>query len=315
MTSINNNYKENENNNIKEIKEQNNHKKIIEKIIKLHEDNLNKINIKIIKEVYEKLKNLHEQKMKEISLLFEETESSSLLNKDNNIFGIKKDSKENNKEITENEIKINIKDDLVNMNIYNEKNEDKNINKKRKRKNNEDKNYINSNKITKKIRISILNAIIRFINKKLKIDFNNNLGIGINLKQFLQINKKDLSHSKINFDKEFLRKTLKEILSFNISEKYSNYIPTHNKNLVNYLLNLDNKGENYKKLFELTFLDCIEYIRGIKYINILDGLNKIDDLIKYEKYIDEDEMENFKHYLLNYESILYGKKTRNSKKI
>ena len=311
MTSINNNYKENENNNIKEIKEQNNHKKIIEKIIKLHEDNLNKINIKIIKEEYEKLKNLHEQKMKEISLLFEKTESSSLLNKDNNIFGIKKDSKENNKEITENEIKI--KDDLVNMNIYNEKNEDKNINKKRKRKNNEDKIYINSNKITKKIRISILNAIIRFINKKIKIDFNNNLGEGINLKHFLQISKRELSHSKINFDKEFLRKTLKEILSFNISEKYSNYIPTHNKNLVNYLLNLDNKGENYEKLFELTFLDCIEYIRGTKYINILDGLDKINDIIKYEKYIDEDEMENFKHYLLNYESILYGKRPRNSK--
>ena len=309
MTSINNNYKENENNNIKEIKEQNNHKKIIEKIIKLLEENLNKINIKINKEEYEKLKNLHEQKMKEISLLFEKTESSSLLNKDNNIFGIKKDSKENNKEI------INIKDDLGNINIYNEKNEDKNINKKRKRKNNEDKIYINSNKITKKIRISVLNAIIRFINKKLKIDFNNNLGIGINLKHFLQISKRELSHSKINFDKEFLRKTLKEILSFNISEKYSNYIPTHNKNLVNYLLNLDNKGENYKKLFELTFLDCIEYIRGTKYINILNGLDKIDDIIKYEKYIDEDEMENFKYYLLNYESILYGKKTRNSKKI
>ena len=65
----------------------------------------------------------------------------------------------------------------------------------------------------------------------------------------------------------------------------------------------------------MTFLDCIEYIRGTKYINILNGLDKIDDIIKYEKYIDEDEMENFKHYLLNYESILYGKKTRNSKKI
>ena len=95
MTSINNNYRENENNNIKEIKEQNNYKKIIEKIIKLCEENLNKINIKINKEENEKLKNLHEQKMKEISLLFEKTESSSVLNKDNNIFGIKKDSREN----------------------------------------------------------------------------------------------------------------------------------------------------------------------------------------------------------------------------
>jgi hypothetical protein len=278
-------------------------------------ENLQEENMKKIKEEYE-------QKMKEFSLLFEKTESSFILNKDNNILIIKKVTKENNKEINENNnigiikeediFKIN-KDEFNNINIYNEKNEENNINKKRKRNNN--KNYINSDKIIKKIRVSILNAIIRFINKKIEKDFNNYLGIGISMKQFLQISKRKLSHSKINFDKEFLRKTLKEILSFNISEKYSNYIPTHNKNLVNYLLNLDNKSEHYKKLFELTFLDCIEYIRGTKYINILNGLDKIDDIIKYVKYIDEDEMENFKHYLLNYESILYGKKTRNSKKI
>ena len=299
MTSINHN----------NLKDKISHEEYMKKLENLHEENMKKI-----KEEYE-------QKMKEIFLSFEKTESFIILNKDNNILIIKKDIKENNKEINENNnigiikeediFKIN-KDEFNNINISNEKNEDNNLNKKRKRNNN--KNYFNSDKIIKKIRVSILNAIIRFINKKIEIDFNNNLGIGINLKQFLQINKKDLSHSKINFDKEFLRKTLKEILSFNISEKYSKYIPTHNKNLVNYLLNLDNKGENYKNLFELTFLDCIEYIRGTKYINILDGLDKIDDIIKYEKYIDEDEMENFKHYLLNYESILIGKKARNSKK-
>lgn len=311
MTSINNNYKENENNNIKEIKEQNNHKKIIEKIIKLHEDNLNKINIKIIKEEYEKLKNLHEQKMKEISLLFEKTESSSLLNKDNNIFGIKKDSKENNKEITENEIKINIKDDLGNMNIYNGKNEDKNINKKRKRKNNEDKIYINSNKITKKIRISILNAIIRFINKKIKIDLNNKIGQGIYIKQFMKIDKSCLSHSKVNFDKEFLKKSLKIILSWDISPKYTNYLPSHNRELLEYLIN-EVQGKNYNEIFDLSFLDCIEYIRGTKYISILNGLETIDDIIKIdEQNMDKDEIDNYKTLFLNYEDILKDKNSRN----
>ena len=298
MTSINHN----------NLKDKISHEEYMKKLENLHEENMKKI-----KEEYE-------QKMKEIFLSFEKTESFIILNKDNNILIIKKDIKENNKEINENNnigiikeediFKIN-KDEFNNINISNEKNEDNNLNKKRKRNNN--KNYFNSDKIIKKIRVSILNAIIRFINKKIEIDFNNNLGIGINLKQFLQISKRELYHTKIIFDQEFLSKTLKEIFSINISEKYSNYIPTHNKNLVNYLLNLDNKGENYKKLFELTFLDCIEYIRGTKYINILDGLDKIDDIIKYEKYIDEDEMENFKHYLLNYESILYGKTARNSK--
>jgi len=300
MTSINYN----------NLKDKINHEEYMKILENLYEENMKKI-----KEEYE-------QKMKEFSLLFEKTESSFILNKDNNILIIKKVTKENNKEINENNnigiikeediFKIN-KDEFNNINIYNEKNEENNLNKKRKRNNN--KNYINSDKIIKKIRVSILNAIIRFINKKIEKDFNNYLGIGISMKQFLQISKKDLSHSKINFDKEFLRKTLKEILSFNISDKYSKYIPTHNKNLVNYLLNLDNKSEHYKKLFELTFLDCIEYIRGTKYINILNGLDKIDDIIKYEKYIDEDEMENFKYYLLNYESILERKRARNSKKI
>ena len=86
---------------------------------------------------------------------------------------------------------------------------------------------------------------------------------------------------------------------------------THNIELVQ---NLINKGEDYKKIFELTFLDCIEYIRGTKNIDILDGLDKIDDILKLEKDIDENDKENFRYCMTNYKDIIEGKKGRNSKK-
>ena len=52
----------------------------------------------------------------------------------------------------------------------------------------------------------ILNAIIKFINEKIKILFNNDLGKGICIKQLLPINKTILSHSSVKYDREFLNK-------------------------------------------------------------------------------------------------------------
>jgi len=98
-------------------------------------------------------------------------------------------------------------------------------------------------------------------------------------------------------------------LATNISEKYSKYMSNHNIELVQYLIN---KGEDYKKIFELTFLDCIEYIRGTKNIDILDGLGKIDDILNSEKDIDEVDKGYLKYYIINYENIINKKKFKNN---
>ena len=65
----------------------------------------------------------------------------------------------------------------------------------------------------------------------------------------------------------------------------------------------------------MTFLDCMEHIRGTKNIDILNGLDKIDDILKLEKDIDENDKENFRYCMTNYKDIIEGKKGRNSKKI
>ena len=192
--------------------------------------------------------------------------------------------------------KININNIENNESISNKKDESKILNKKRKRKKNGNIITINYDKIFRRIIMCILNAIRRFINHKIKIDYNYDIGKGVCIKQLLSINKKEYSHSKVDENKKFLFKNLEEILATNISEKYSKYMSNHNIELVQYLIN---KGEDYKKIFELTFLDCIEYIRGTKNIDILDGLDKIDDILNSEKDIDEVDKGYLKYYITN----------------
>ena len=278
------------------------------------------------------LEKYNKEKTENNSSSTQKTESSTQLNKDEEIEN-KKDSNENNKENTdliildkqieninieeseEIESKINNNNDTININTPNipeEKSDDTNLNKKRNRDKNINNKKINFDKIIRRIKMSILDAIIRFINHKIEIDYNYDIGKGICEKKILQIEKKELTHSKVEENKEFLLKNLKDILATNISKKYTNYKKTHNIELIQKLIN---KGEDYKKIFELTFLDCVEYIRGTKNISILDGLDKIDYIIKNEEQkMDKDEIENFVDFIMDYENILDRKEGRNSKK-
>ena len=189
------------------------------------------------------------------------------------------------------------------------------LNKKRKANNkNEHQSRIASDNIIKKIRIMILNAIIKFINEKLKIFFNNDLGKGICIKQLLPINRTILSHSSVEYDKEFLNKKLKEILS-PISNKYTNALNTKNKDLIQDLINLEDKGKYFQELFDLSFLDCLKHISGTKYSDLLNDLPNIDNiLIQDKKNINEKEINNYKYIIYNYELIIEHKKARNKKK-
>jgi len=189
------------------------------------------------------------------------------------------------------------------------------LNKKRKANNkNEHQSQFASDNIIKKIRIMILNAIIKFINEKLKIFFNNDIGKGICIKQLLPINKTILSHSSVEYDKEFLNKKLKEILS-SISNKYTNALNTKNKDLIQDLINLEDKGKYFQELFDLSFLDCLKHISGTKYSDLLNDLPNIDNiLIQDKKNINEKEINNYKYIINNYELIIEHKKARNKKK-
>ena len=189
------------------------------------------------------------------------------------------------------------------------------LNKKTERVKSPKNNKTNHNKYITKIKINTIDTTINFINEKIKIKYNGNIGKYNAKKEIINIDKKNLYHSSVEFDKNFLNKTLEEILSGKISGKYSYYPPNHNKCLIQDLINEQNTGSYFKKLFELTFLNCIEHIRGTKYFEELDDLINIDEICNSEKFKkDKYEFDTYKNYILDYEGIINRKKPRKSKK-
>ena len=75
--------------------------------------------------------------------------------------------------------------------------ENKEFSNKKRKPNKKKVQYLDSDSKIKKIRILILNSIIIFINKQIKLVFNNDIGKVIFKKQLLPINKTFLYHSSV----------------------------------------------------------------------------------------------------------------------
>ena len=240
---------------------------------------------------------------------------------------INKNKANNNNEILNNNINIintinnidsksnNVTNIISNNNIDDNKSKKNNtiLNKKTKRGTDSTNNKTNNSKYITKIKIKNLDNIIDFINEKIKTKYYGNTGKIIIKKEILNIDKRKLYHSSAEFDKKFLNKTLKEILSDEISGKYSYYPPDYNKHLIQDLINEENTGLYFKKLFELTFLNCLEHIRGTKFFEELDGLVNIDEIFNDEGFEkDKDEIDIYKRFMLDYEGFINRKKSRNS---
>ena len=209
---------------------------------------------------------------------------------------------ENNEDINLNGINISYSS---NENINNNET-NKYIGRKKQKNDTNEESYI-PDKYIKKTRIMILNSIITFINQQIIL-------FTTKRKRFLSINKEDLSHSSVEYDKEFLEKKLKEILS-SISKKYTNYLDTENKKLIEYLINLEDKGKYFQELFELSFLDCLKHINGTKTSELLNGLPTMEEMFKNEmKSLSKYDFNNLKECFMKYEQIVRNKMPRKSKK-
>ena len=173
----------------------------------------------------------------------------------------------------------------------------------RGRKKNDSNEYRKHNKycednIIRKIKANIVSILMKYINSYIYIIYNGKIGKGIFRKELLKLSQNQIIESKNN--NEFLFKTLKEIFSQDISTKYNNYQRNHNQWLIKRLLeenDLDKK-KNFECLFNLTFLDCLQHIRGTKISPILKGVELLDDLS--EKFGDDiDYLDLYKYYMNN----------------
>ena len=178
----------------------------------------------------------------------------------------------------------------------------------------ENSKYLDEN-LRSKVKHITLNNLFNFINEKIEEKYENKIGFGIFTKKLLIINKKQKSDCNIQFNKDFLYKSIGEIFSENISTRYNIYPLTHNKSLIQSLINdkdID-KRNFFNNLFNLRFIDVLKHFRGSEEIDVLNGLKKFNS-IKAEFESDKDYLNLLDYYIMNYENIINNKNSKKERK-
>ena len=218
-------------------------------------------------------------------------------------------------------------------NEKNKSNEQKNYNKRgRKPKNKisyKEHDKLASDNIIKKIKTEFFKYIVLFINN---IISTKNL---IYNHKIYKIDYELINRLNREIDLKYLNTTLKDLLSLNVSPKFTKVEPESNKNYIQKILDEKSIDETIKFAFNMTFRDFIEifsYKKKIRELlikykvndyNIEDMYNKIENnlvgvedlfnkLAKSDK-TDKYYFSNFVFYLYNYEKWFLMKKGRNKK--
>ena len=176
-------------------------------------------------------------------------------------------------------------------------------------------NKYSPDNILRKCKHIILSQLMEFINNKIKDIYNGQIGNSIFKKELLTLNKEQKFNSNVIYNQNFLKKNLGDIFSDNISTKYSNFFPDHNKKLIMMLKNEEdqNKKNYFEKLFNITYLHSINHFIGFQKVDELNGLKCFSEL-KYELNEEKEYIDCIEYLLKNYELITMKKRPRNKKK-
>ena len=179
-------------------------------------------------------------------------------------------------------------------------------------------NKFSDDNIQMKLKNGILKSIFKFINIKIKMVYSNKDKSSSNKMQLLKLKQKSKESTKAEYNKNLLNRTLKSIFSQEVSGKYLRYNPNHNKDLIIKLTTDkdEEKREIFNKLFNLTFMDCLNYFRGSRFFKELNGMNQFEQYLNELKLGNNDEMYKnvLQYYLVNYEREVMDRKERNRHK-
>jgi hypothetical protein len=174
-------------------------------------------------------------------------------------------------------------------------------------------NKFSDDNIIRKVKNAILQNTRIFINSKIKTIYEYKNNKFSKRKELLKMKKSQPISSRVDYNKNFLEKNLGEIFSDKISSKYIQYPSSHNKKLIESLINDEDeqKRKIFNEIFNLTFLDCLNHFRGSKIIEELKGLNNLEEYLKRAKIIkDKEYCTIFKYFVNNFEKIIMDKKSR-----
>ena len=129
--------------------------------------------------------------------------------------------------------------------INKQENQNSLLNKKRQRETNKSEkthNKFSEDNLKRVCKHLVIENVMKFLNKKIYDAYDGNIGDGILKKELVKLEQSQKKNSNAEFNKEFLNKTMKEILSNNITKKIKKYEQDHNKKLINKLV--EEKNDN-----------------------------------------------------------------------
>ena len=211
------------------------------------------------------------------------------------------------------DIQLKVRNDIYTKRPFKETKKELGRNKKELEGLGEHNKYSDDNLI-RKCKHVILEKLRLFINNKIALLYSNEDKEKLSDMFILILKQNQIVSSKAEYNKFFLSKTLKEIFSEEISSKYTRYPPEHNRNIIENLINDKDPLKNtiFKRIFNLTFIDCLNHFSGCKPLEILNGFITLEDYLKLLKIegMDEDYCTLFKHFIQNFEKIIMEKKPR-----
>ena len=179
-------------------------------------------------------------------------------------------------------------------------------------------NKFSDDNLMRRCKHIILESILSFINKKIdKIYSKENKDI-LNQMKLFKLSQNVDKTSKVEYYKLLFNKSLQSIFSEDISKRYSKFNPNHNKNIIEKLMNekIETKRIIFSKIFNLTFMDCLNHFRGTDYIEELDGMKKLNEYLLEKDFgaYDQEYRNILQYFIENYEYIINDKGSRRRSK-
>jgi len=162
----------------------------------------------------------------------------------------------------------------------------------------------------------VIENVMKFINNKIYEVYEGNIDNGLLKKKLLKLNQAQKINADVEFNKIFLNKTLKDILSQNITKQITLYEPDHNKKVIDKVIS--EKKDIFEKIFNLTFIQCLDHFIENKKIEELNGLTLYNELKEeiINKYENDGESyyENLKLFLKQFQNKINRAKSRKKRK-
>ena len=188
----------------------------------------------------------------------------------------------------------------------------------RKRKGENNHNYIHTkysdDNTRRKIKRIIISILHDYIKEKIKEIYGDDVVEGLIQKRLMKLSQKQIYNDKVDFNLNFLNKTLKEIFSEKITGRITNFTADKNKKMVEELINDkdENKRMFFQSFFNITFLEYLQYFRGDN--NYFEGLPRFSEI---RDFLEKKEGKDYtNHIFKNFQSyeIIYIIKSLDRKK-